>query len=183
MEMRSINVPNKPYRAMPDMQAASPDQVRGPDPGQRDRHTFVGATHGHRSSDAGPSTLIDSEKNNAQRFPSNTCAGGLRHRILHITPGWFAVNMGTGIASALLHTLPYNARWLRIVSTCIFVLNVVLFLVIGLLTVVRYIVWPRTFMVTLDHPMSSLLWGTLPMGLGTIVNMIILTCVPVWGQK
>ncbi len=110
-------------------------------------------------------------------------ATGLRRRILHITPGWFAINMGTGISSILLHNLPYNAPWLRILASCIFVLNVVVFMILASMTMLRYIVWPRTFMVTLDHPLQSLFWGTLPMGLATIVNMTVFVCVPSFGSR
>lgn len=112
-----------------------------------------------------------------------TFASGLRRRILHITPGWFAVNMGTGISSILLHNLPYNAPWLRVIATCIFVLNVAVFVVLASMTILRYIIWPRTFMVTLDHPLQSLFWGTLPMGLATIVNMTVFVCVPSFGSR
>lgn len=48
----------------------------------------------------------------------------LRRRILHFTPSWFSVNMGTGITSILLHNLPYNNSHLQRISVCIFVLNI-----------------------------------------------------------
>ena len=31
------------------------------------------------------------------------------------------------------------------------------------------------------HPAQSLFLGTFPMGLATIVNMIVFVCVPAWG--
>lgn len=48
----------------------------------------------------------------------------LRRTILHFTPSWFSVNMGTGITSILLHNLPYNNIYLQRISVCIFVLNI-----------------------------------------------------------
>ena len=41
---------------------------------------------------------------------------------------WFAVTMGTGIVSILLHNLPYNGTWLYYVSVVVFCLNVALFI-------------------------------------------------------
>ncbi len=38
-------------------------------------------------------------------------------------------------------------------------------------------------MVTLDHSLQSLFWGTLPMGFATIVNMTVFVCVPIWGDR
>ncbi|GAB1195890.1 hypothetical protein APSETT444_005155 [Aspergillus pseudonomiae] len=34
---------------------------------------------------------------------------GWRKVVRNFTPSWFSVNMGTGIVSILLNTLPYNA--------------------------------------------------------------------------
>jgi tellurite resistance protein TehA-like permease len=57
------------------------------------------------------------------------------------------------------------------------------FLILASMVTLRYIIWPRTFMVTLDHPLQSLYWGTLPMALATIIDMIVFVCVPVWGYR
>src|ERR1700691_2165875 len=51
-------------------------------------------------------------------------SAGLRRRILHFTPSWFSVNMGTGITSILLHNLPYINSYVQRISVCIFVLNI-----------------------------------------------------------
>ena len=47
----------------------------------------------------------------------------LRRIVLHFTPSWFSVNMGTGIVSILLHELPYQFRGLGIISNIVFRLN------------------------------------------------------------
>lgn len=55
---------------------------------------------------------------------SSAFSAELWRRVLHFTPSWFSVNMGTGITSILLHNLPYNNVYLQRISICIFVLNI-----------------------------------------------------------
>lgn len=107
---------------------------------------------------------------------------GWRRIVLNFTPSWFAVTMGTGIASILLHNLPYNAIWLYWLSVIIFCLNVVLFISFFAISVVRYTMFPGIFTAMIQHPAQSLFMGTFPMGLATIINMIVFVCVPSWGQ-
>lgn len=89
--------------------------------------------------------------------------------------------MGTGIVSILLHNLPYNGYWLYWLSVIVFSLNVVLFVTFTIISAVRYLVWPEIWTAMVRHPAQSLFLGTVPMGLATIINMIIFVCVPAWG--
>ena len=90
--------------------------------------------------------------------------------------------MSTGVTSILLHQLPYHARWLNIISDIFFVLNIVLFLLFSFITFLRYVMYPKLFPIVLRHPHQSLFLATFPVGLATIINMIILVCVPAWGH-
>ena len=90
--------------------------------------------------------------------------------------------MGTGIVSVLLHNLPYNGAWLYYLSIVVFVLNVVLYILFLAITILRYILWPQLFGLMIRHHHQSLFLGTIPVGLATIINMIVLVCVPAWGQ-
>jgi len=90
--------------------------------------------------------------------------------------------MSTGVISIQLHQLPYNGHWLGIVSDIFFVLNLTLFLLFTLITFLRYLLYPRLFLVVLRHPHQSLFLATFPVGLATLVNMTVLVCVPAWGQ-
>jgi tellurite resistance protein TehA-like permease len=94
---------------------------------------------------------------------------------------WFSVTMGTGIVSILLHNLPYNGIWLYWISVVIFALNVLLFTLFLVISILRYTLYPRTWSVMIRHPAQSLFLGTVPMGLAIIVNMIVFVCVPAWG--
>ena len=89
--------------------------------------------------------------------------------------------MGTGIVSILLHNLPYNGRWLYWLSVIIFALNVALFIFFLLVSLLRYMLYPEIWVVMIQHPTQSLFLGTFPMGLATIINMVVFVCVPAWG--
>ncbi|KAF2761031.1 hypothetical protein EJ05DRAFT_461677 [Pseudovirgaria hyperparasitica] len=97
---------------------------------------------------------------------------GWRRVVLNFTPSWFAVTMGTGIVSILLHNLPYNSNWIYWISVVIFALNVFLFVLFTLVSLVRYAVFRGVWSCMTSHPVQSLFLGTFPMGLSTIINMI-----------
>ncbi|EEA23542.1 Plasma membrane sulfite pump involved in sulfite metabolism [Talaromyces marneffei ATCC 18224] len=108
---------------------------------------------------------------------------GWRRVVRNFTPSWFSVNMGTGIASVLLNTLPYNGSWLYYLSVIVFVLNVFLFVVFCIITAVRYSLYPRIFPAMIRHPVQSMFLGTFPIGFASIINMVVLVCVPAWGGE
>lgn len=93
--------------------------------------------------------------------------------------------MGTGIVSIILQTFsklyPQHHAALHVLSIIFFILNVVLFTLISVITVLRYTLYPATWSLMLRHPVQSLFLGTLPMGFATIINMFVAVCVPSWG--
>lgn len=105
---------------------------------------------------------------------------GWRSIVRNFTPSWFSVNMGTGITSILLHNLPYNGRWLQYISYILFALNVLLFVVFLAISILRYCLYPKIWFSMIRHPAQCLFIGTFPMGLATIINMIVFVCVPSW---
>ncbi|KAJ5098940.1 hypothetical protein N7532_005941 [Penicillium argentinense] len=107
---------------------------------------------------------------------------GWRKVVRNFTPAWFSVNMGTGIVSILLNTLPYNGKWIYYISIIIFILNVAYFTIFLAVTLLRYILYPEIFRVMVTHPVQSLFLGTFPMGLATIINMFCFVCVSRWGD-
>ncbi|KKK21621.1 C4-dicarboxylate transporter/malic acid transport protein [Aspergillus rambellii] len=107
---------------------------------------------------------------------------GWRRVVRNFTPSWFAVTMGTGIVSVLLNTLPYNGIWLYWISVVIFALNVLLFFLALLVSILRYTLYPEIFKAMISHPVQSMFLGTFPMGFATIVNMFCNVCVPAWGE-
>jgi tellurite resistance protein TehA-like permease len=92
------------------------------------------------------------------------------------------VIMSTGVVSILLHELPYGAHWLRIIADVFFALNITLFLLFTGLSILRYCLFPELILKVVNHPHQGLFVATFPVGLATIVNMIVLVCVPAWGH-
>ncbi|KAJ5580235.1 malate permease [Penicillium hispanicum] len=117
-----------------------------------------------------------------QQSASSKLDRGWRRVVRNFTPSWFSVTMGTGIVSVLLHTLPYNGAWLYWISVVIFALNVLLFSMGCLISVLRYTLYPEIFRVMITHPVQSMFIGTFPMRLATIINMVVFVCVPAWGE-
>lgn len=121
---------------------------------------------------------------------SSTFSAELKRRVLHFTPSWFSVNMGTGIASILLHNLPYNNVYLQRISICIFVLNIgelpnpacyqnvyshhvyepALFVIFVGVSAARYTMFPQVWKLMIRNPAQSLFLGTFPMGFATIIS-------------
>ena len=92
--------------------------------------------------------------------------------------------MGTGIVAILLHTLsavyPRHYRTLNMLSIIFFLLNTIVFVVILVISILRYTLYPATWTLMLRHPTQSLFVGTLPMGFATLINMFAAICVPAW---
>ena len=93
----------------------------------------------------------------------------LAHAIVNLPPAFFSLNMGTGITSILLHNLPYNAGWLQRLGIVIFVLNIIIFALLVMGNVVRYVRWKGLLASVNTHPLAGMFWGCLPMGFATIV--------------
>lgn len=120
-------------------------------------------------------------KTSAPRVTTSKDSAGWRRVVRNFPPSFFSINMGTGITSILLHNLPYNGQWLQYISYIVFALNVALFVVFLGISIVRYTLYPEIWRVMIRHPTQSLFIGTFPMGLATIVNMVVFACVPAWG--
>jgi len=117
------------------------------------------------------------EKTRAQ-FHAFVCRHRLQSRSFGLTAGhsWFTVTMGTGIVSVLFNIFPYGARWLYWLSVVVFALNVVLFLLACLVSLLRYTLWPEIWGVMINHPNQALFVGALPMvGFGEAIPEPFLT--------
>lgn len=90
--------------------------------------------------------------------------------------------MGTGIVSLLLFELPYNGKWLYWISVAIFALNVLLFILFTFISALRYFLYRGLWQAMICHPVVSLFLGTFPISLSLIVEMVVVICVPAWGE-
>ncbi|CAE6522990.1 unnamed protein product [Rhizoctonia solani] len=93
------------------------------------------------------------------------------HIIKNFSPVWFAVIMGTGAVSMLLHNFPYGSRpILHGFGVAILILNLCLFGIFCCISAIRYIRYPGTFGLMCRHPVQSLYLGCFPMGFSTLIN-------------
>ncbi|CAB4255793.1 similar to Saccharomyces cerevisiae YPL092W SSU1 Plasma membrane sulfite pump involved in sulfite metabolism and required for efficient sulfite efflux [Maudiozyma barnettii] len=98
--------------------------------------------------------------------------------VWHFEPFSFVMVMGTGIASDILYSFPYPARWLRICSYILFAIACLLFIFLQLFACIhmfwyaRRYSWHRYFNHYYRNLMHNVFWGTYPMGLVTIINYL-----------
>ena len=175
------------------------DLEKGPDPAPRYSRTAAAAAAAAaaEASSTTPCAASTAARSSSKKYPAMPPCGaivpggaddtdskgshGWRHVVRNFTPSWFSVSMGTGVVSILLHNLPYNAEWVRYISIIVFCLNILLFIAFSAITLTRYIAYPEIWGVMIKHPSQSLFLGCIPMGLATIVKMMVFECAR-WGH-
>jgi C4-dicarboxylate transporter/malic acid transport protein len=105
-----------------------------------------------------------------------------REVIRQFTPNWFAATMGTGILSAVLTQLPVNLPGLRVIAEGLWLLNIVLFLTFSALYIARWILYFDEARRVFGHSTVSMFFGTIPMGLATLINGLLTFGLPRWGD-
>ncbi|MBO9547428.1 MAG: C4-dicarboxylate ABC transporter, partial [Caulobacter sp.] len=93
-----------------------------------------------------------------------------REVVRQFTPNWFAATMGTGVLAIVLAQAP----GLKGVGQTLWLLNIGLFVLFTALYAARWILFPREARRVFDHPVMSMFFGCVPMGLATIVNGFVL---------
>ncbi|MCS3747411.1 C4-dicarboxylate transporter/malic acid transport protein [Xanthomonas arboricola] len=117
-----------------------------------------------------------------QRLRPFKALSGPREVIRQFTPNWFAATMGTGIFALALGQLPWRAPGLAAVGECLWMCNAALFAVFALLYATRWVRFFDEARRILGHAGASMFLGTIPMGLATIINGLLLYGVPRWGS-
>jgi len=102
--------------------------------------------------------------------------------IRQFTPNWFAVTMGTGILALALASLPLPIPGLRRVAEDLWLLDVVLFALFALLYAARWLLFFDEARQVFAHATVSMFFGTIPMGLATLINGLLLFGLPRWGE-
>jgi C4-dicarboxylate transporter/malic acid transport protein len=106
----------------------------------------------------------------------NTRTNGYSHRPLNqlqhprevirqFTPNWFAATMGTGILSIALSKTPLFA-----LGEALWLFNIVLFTLFSVLLIARWAFFFDEAMRVFNHPVVSMFFGCIPMGLATVLN-------------
>lgn len=106
-----------------------------------------------------------------------------KEAIRQFTPNWFAATMGTGILSLSLAQFPWPFPGLRQVAEGLWMLNIVLFLLFSATYVARWIMYFDEAKRVFGHSTVSMFFGTIPMGMATIINGLLVFGLPRWGAE
>ncbi|MDB6146047.1 MAG: C4-dicarboxylate transporter [Pseudomonas sp.] len=105
-----------------------------------------------------------------------------REVIRQFTPNWFAVTMGTGALSLVLAQLPLHIPGLHQVAEALWLFNILLFALFSLLYSARWLMFFDEARRVFGHSTVSMSFGTIPMGLATIINGFLVFGLPRWGE-
>jgi len=105
-----------------------------------------------------------------------------REVIRQFTPNWFAATMGTGVLALALMQLPVANPVLRTIAEGLWLFNIFLFLLFTLLYAARWVLFFDEARRIFGHSTVSMFFGTIPMGLATIINGFVVFGLPRWGE-
>jgi C4-dicarboxylate transporter/malic acid transport protein len=102
--------------------------------------------------------------------------------IRQFTPNWFAVTMGTGVLALALAQWPGNVPGLRVVGEGLWLFNILLFVLFSGLYAARWLLFFDEARRIFGHSTVSMFFGTIPMGLATIINGFLVFGLSRWGD-
>ncbi|MGY2443353.1 TDT family transporter [Pseudomonas sp. SDO52101_S400] len=105
-----------------------------------------------------------------------------REVIRQFTPNWFAATMGTGVLALALAQLPVAIPGLHAVAEGLWMFNILLFALFTVAYAARWILFFDEARRIFGHSTVSMFFGTIPMGLATIINGFLLFGLPRWGE-
>ncbi|WP_016704410.1 TDT family transporter [Pseudomonas chlororaphis] len=105
-----------------------------------------------------------------------------REAIRQFTPNWFAATMGTGVLALALTQLPLRIPGLHLLAEGLWLFTIVLFVLFSAAYAARWIMFFDEARRIFGHSTVSMFFGTIPMGLATIINGFLLFGVPRWGD-
>lgn len=94
----------------------------------------------------------------------------LREIIRNFTPNWFTVTMGTGALALVLNQFPMPVPGLHTVAVILWLMNILLFVSFGVFYAARWLFFFNEAKRIFHHPVMSMFFGAIPMGMATIVN-------------
>jgi C4-dicarboxylate transporter/malic acid transport protein len=111
-----------------------------------------------------------------------TALASPREVIRQFTPNWFAATMGTGILALALGQLPVARPWVFHLGESLWLLTVALFVLFSVLYASRWVLFFHEAKQVFAHATVSMFIGTIPMGLATVINGLLLFGLPRWGE-
>ncbi len=107
---------------------------------------------------------------------------GLPAIVRQFTPNWFTVTMGTGVLPLALNQLAGTLPIVKEIAIGLWLANIALFAVFSLLYAARWLFFFDGARRIFAHPVASMFFGAIPMGLATILNGFIVFGVALWGD-
>jgi C4-dicarboxylate transporter/malic acid transport protein len=107
---------------------------------------------------------------------------GMSEIVRQFTPNWFTVTMGTGVLALALNQFVGAIPGLHWIALALWAFNIVLFALFGALYTARWIFHFDDARRIFAHPVASMFFGAIPMGLVTIINGLVVFGIPLWGQ-
>ena len=105
-----------------------------------------------------------------------------RDAIRQFTPNWFAATMGTGILALALAQFPLAIPGLRSIAEGLWMFNILLFCTFSAMYMARWIMFFDEAKQIFGHSTVSMFFGTIPMGLATLINGLIVFGGARWGS-
>lgn len=105
-----------------------------------------------------------------------------REVIRQFTPNWFAATMGTGVLALALAQLPFNLPGIHAIAEGLWLFTIGLFVLFSMLYAARWVMFFHEARRIFGHSTVSMFFGTIPMGLATILNGLLLFGLPRWGS-
>ncbi|MFW9270509.1 TDT family transporter [Pseudomonas sp. NR3] len=102
--------------------------------------------------------------------------------VRQFTPNWFAATMGTGVLALALAQLPGANPGVYAIAQGLWLFNIVLFALFTGLYTARWVLFFDEARRIFGHSTVSMFFGTIPMGLATIINGFLVFGVPRWGE-
>jgi C4-dicarboxylate transporter/malic acid transport protein len=106
-----------------------------------------------------------------------------REVIRQFTPNWFAATMGTGVLALALAQLPVAMPALHAFTEALWLFNIALFLMFTAVYTARWVLFFDEARRIFGHSTVSMFFGTIPMGLATIINGFLVFGLPRWGES
>ncbi|WP_330216424.1 TDT family transporter [Pseudomonas sp. AM8] len=104
-----------------------------------------------------------------------------REVIRQFTPNWFAATMGTGVLALALAQWPVNLPGVQVIAEALWWFTIGLFILFSALYTARWVMFFHEARRIFGHSTVSMFFGTIPMGLATILNGLLLFGLPRWG--
>ncbi|WP_434601535.1 TDT family transporter [Pseudomonas sp. Z4-7] len=102
--------------------------------------------------------------------------------VRQFTPNWFAATMGTGVLALALAQVPGGNAGLHAFAEGLWLFNIFLFALFTGLYSARWVLFFNEARRVFGHSTVSMFFGTIPMGLATIINGFLVFGLPRWGD-